>query len=160
MREVPLAGIEQPLGKGQDADLPTVRQASRAPLIHDESLVTLDDARRLTALGVADNIRISKCGGLLPALRLAHFARQHGAIIQLGCMVGETSILSAAGRRLLEMVPSVAFAEGWFGSFLLRADVVGRPLRFRYGGLGRELPGPGLGVEVDPQRLTPLLADE
>ncbi|MHC4094221.1 MAG: enolase C-terminal domain-like protein, partial [Planctomycetota bacterium] len=152
----------QPLGKGQDADLPTVRQASRAPLIHDESLVTLDDARRLTTLGVADgfNIRISKCGGLLPALRLAHFARQHGAIIQLGCMVGETSILSAAGRRFLEMVPSVVFAEGWFGSFLLRADVVRRPLRFRYGGRGRELFGPGLGVEVDPQRLTPLLADE
>jgi hypothetical protein len=71
-------------------------------------------------------------------------------------MVGETSILSAAGRRFLEIVPGVIFAEGWFGSFLLRADVTRRPLRFGYGGRGRELPAAGLGVEVDPDRLAAL----
>ncbi|HUU81876.1 MAG TPA: enolase C-terminal domain-like protein [Phycisphaerae bacterium] len=154
----PLAGIEQPLAKDADLELPLIHDLAAAPLIHDESLVTLDDAKRLHDLGVADgfNIRISKCGGLLPSLRLADFARRHHAIIQLGCMVGETSILSAAGRRFLEMVPGVAFAEGWFGSFLLSSDVTRRPLRFRYGGRGRDLPGPGLGVEVDPNRLAAL----
>ena len=160
--DVPIAGLEQPLAKGQEKDLPVVHQVGRVPLIHDESLVTLDDARRLVDLGVADgfNIRISKCGGLLPSLRLAHFARQHGVSVQLGCMVGETSILSAAGGRFLEMVPGVAFAEGCFGSFLLRADVTRRPLRFRYGGRVPKLPGPGLGLEVDPQRLAALSADD
>lgn len=155
LRDLPLAGIEQPLPKDCDEDLPLVHDLAIAPLIHDESLVTLDDAKRLADLGVADgfNIRISKCGGLLPSLRLADFARRHGAIIQLGCMVGETSILSAAGRRFLEMAPGVMFAEGWFGSFLLRGDVTRRPLRFRYGGRGRDLADPGLGVEVDPDRL-------
>ena len=102
---------------------------------------------------------LCKCGGLLPSLRLARFARQHDALIQLGCMVGETSILSAAGRAFLEMVPRVVFAEGWFGSFLLSEDVVRRPLRFGYGGRGRSLPGPGFGVTVDPNRLHALAAD-
>jgi len=162
LSELPLAGIEQPLARGCEADLPAVGRVTRAPLIHDESLITLDDAQRLVELGVADgfNIRISKCGGLLPALRLAEFARKHDAVVQLGCMVGETSILSAAGRRFLEMVPAVRFAEGWFGSFLLTSDVVRRALRFGYGGRGRQLAGPGLGVEVEPERLRALLASE
>ena len=158
LRELPLSGLEQPLAKGAEADLPLIHDLSEAPLIHDESLVTMDDARRLLELGVADgfNIRISKCGGLLPSLRLAALARKQGAIIQLGCMVGETSILSAAGRRFLEIVPAVAFAEGWFGSFLLRTDVTRRPLRFGYRGRGRKLPGPGWGVQVDTARLADL----
>ncbi len=157
---LPLAGIEQPLGQGSEPDLPLIHDLCNAPLFHDESLVTVDDARRLVDLGVADgfNIRISKCGGLLPSLRLAELARKNDTAIQLGCMVGETSILSAAGRRFLELVPRVRFAEGWFGSFLLTSDVVRRPLRFRYGGRGRNLPGPGLGVEIDPQRLEALAA--
>jgi muconate cycloisomerase len=71
-------------------------------------------------------------------------------------MVGETSILSAAGWRFLELVPHVTYAEGWFGSFLLARDVVPRSLRFGYGGRGRNLAGPGLGIEVDPQRLMSL----
>ncbi len=157
---LPLAGVEQPLAKGDEDSLPLIHDLCSAPLFHDESLVTVEDAARLADLGVADgfNIRISKCGGLLPALRLADFARKNDTAVQLGCMVGETSILSAAGRRFLELVPRVAFAEGWFGSFLLTADVVRRPLRFGYGGRGRKLPGPGLGVEVEPEQLQHLAA--
>jgi muconate cycloisomerase len=68
-------------------------------------------------------------------------------------MVGETSILSAAGLRFLEMTPGVAFAEGSFGSFLLRDDITRRPLRFGYGGRLPRLSPIGLGVEVDPVRL-------
>ncbi len=157
---LPLAGVEQPLAKGHEADLPLIHDLSSAPLFHDESLVTLGDAHRLVDLGVADgfNIRISKCGGLLPSLRLADFARRNGVAVQLGCMVGETSILSAAGRWFLELVPQVRFAEGWFGSFLLASDVVRCPLRFGYGGRGRALRGPGLGVEVLAHRLAELAA--
>ena len=75
---LPLAGLEQPLAKGNEDALPVIQALSEAPLIHDESLVTMDDAHRLLELDVAGgfNIRISKCGGLLPSLRLADLARQ------------------------------------------------------------------------------------
>ncbi|MCH7814835.1 MAG: hypothetical protein IID40_12540 [Planctomycetes bacterium] len=161
LADLPLAGVEQPLAKGNEADLTHLRRIHTPPIIHDESLITMNDARSLADRQLADgfNIRISKCGGLLPSLRLARFARQHGVLVQLGCMVGETSILSAAGRAFLEMVPQVVFAEGWFGSFLLSEDVVRRPLRFGYGGRGRSLAGPGWGVTVDPNRLHALAAD-
>ena len=159
--DLPIVSVEQPLAKGAEADLPTLKACVAPPLMHDESLVTLEDANRLLEQKVADgfNIRISKCGGLLPSLRLAHLARKHDVMIQLGCMVGETSILSAAGRRFLEMTPGVCFAEGWHGRFLLTGDVVRKSLRFGYGGRGHALGRYGLGSEVDRARLESLCLD-
>jgi L-alanine-DL-glutamate epimerase-like enolase superfamily enzyme len=163
---LPISAVEQPLPRGREDDLAelsvtTPASATRgmnaaAPiLVHDESLITIDDAHRLIQLGVADgfNIRISKCGGLLPSLRLAALARRENVRIQLGCMVGETSILSAAGLRFLEVCPGVTWAEGCFGSFLLNADVVKKGLRFGYAGRPPRLKAPGLGVVVDPRRV-------
>jgi len=123
--------------------------------MHDESLVTQADAERLHRMGIADafNIRISKNGGFLPSMRLAYWAGKRGIRYQLGCMVGETSLLSAVGRRFLENVPGVWFAEGSYGRFLLAGDIVKPPIRFGYGGRYRLLSGPGWGVEIDQQLL-------
>ncbi|MCH7720953.1 MAG: hypothetical protein IH988_08190 [Planctomycetes bacterium] len=153
-----IQAVEQPLPKGSEDDLLDLADEVAIPFVHDESLVTLDDARRLVDLGVAGafNIRISKCGGLLPALKLALFARKHGVRVRLGCMVGETSILSAAGIQFLSMMPGVVAAEGSFGPMLLRQDVCGASLRFRYGGRPPRIRGPGLGITVDEGRLTAL----
>ena len=158
---LPIFSVEQPLAKGAEADLPELKACVAQRLMHDESLVTIDDANRLIEQKVADgfNIRISKCGGLLPSLRLAHLARKHDVTVQLGCMVGETSILSAAGRRFLEMTPGVRFAEGWYGPFLMTRDVVRKSLRFGYGGRGHALGRYGLGIEVDRARLESLCLD-
>lgn len=155
VRDLPICCVEQPLAVDREMDLPALRRQTGVRVVHDESLLTLEDAERLIAAGVADgfNIRISKNGGFLPALRLAQLARKHELICQLGCMVGETSILSAAGRRFLEHVPGVTFAEGSYGWRLLRDDVVRQPVRFGYGGRPRPLPGLGWGVEVDVERL-------
>jgi L-alanine-DL-glutamate epimerase-like enolase superfamily enzyme len=68
-------------------------------------------------------------------------------------MVGETSILSAAGRHFLANVPGVRFAEGSYGRFLLKGDVVERPVRFGYGGKVRVMTGFGWGVEVKRELL-------
>jgi len=148
---LPLVAIEQPLAKGDERHLPALKAETRHSLMHDESLVTMADAKRLMDLGVADafNIRISKCGGLLASLRLAAFARRHGARLLLGSMVGESSLLSAAGLRFLEVCPGVEWLEGCFGSFLLKADVTKQPLRFGFGGRPPKPGSEGLGVEVD-----------
>lgn len=151
-----VSALEQPLPRERDADLPRLAQAAEAAgvdLIADESLVTEDDARRLIAAGVRVlNIRLAKNGGLLAAWRLAALALAGGCDVQLGCLVGETSILTAAGQAFLESCPTARFVEGAFGSFLLRDDVVRRPLRFGYGGRLAPLRPAGLGVEVDPAR--------
>jgi muconate cycloisomerase len=155
LKEWPIAFIEQPMAREHDAHLPDLKAATPAGLMHDESLVTPQDAERLLEAGVADafNIRISKNGGFLASLRLAHFARKNDIAYQLGCMVGETSILSAVGRHFIESVPGIAFAEGSYGRFLLQGDVTRRMLTFGYGGRVRPMSGPGWGVTVDPAQL-------
>ncbi len=153
--------IEQPLKKGEEAGLAELHRHTTVALMHDESLVTYADAESLVIDQVADwfNLRLSKNGGFLETMRLAGLARQHHVRCQLGCMVGETSILSAAGRRFLECVPDIEFAEGSYGRFLLKSDVTTRQVRFGYGGKPKPLPGYGWGVEVDPARLDVLAAD-
>lgn len=156
LSDQPLACVEQPLPRGKELDLVAIKRAVTLPILHDESLVTMGDAERLVSLRVADafNIRLSKNGGFLVSIRLAHFCRKHEILYQLGCMVGETSILSAAGRRFLECVPDVRFAEGSYGRFLLRGDVVDRPVRFGWGGKPAPLSGLGWGITVNPDLLS------
>ncbi len=154
-QQLPIASVEQPLAKVDARDWGELARRTRLPLMADESLITPDDAEALIVnRGVRYfNIRISKNGGLLPSLRLSLLARQHDIACQIGCMVGETSILSAAQRWFLQLTPDVRFAEGNFGRFLLADDVVARRLRFGYGGRWKPMTGPGLGVSVLPSQL-------
>lgn len=143
--------IEQPLAPQDDAHLPALAAATSCAIMADESLVTLADLERLIAGGAVRvfNIRIAKAGGLLAALRMAARARSAGRDVQLGCLVGETSILSAAGAAFLELFPGVRFAEGAFGRWMLRADVARPVVQFGWGGRAQALRRPGLGVDVD-----------
>lgn len=160
-RNLRLAAVEQPMRPVDDPELPALSASTGIPLMADESLVTYDDARRLIEdRAVAFfNIRLAKNGGLIPSLRMARAAQRAGLHVQLGCLVGETSILSAAGRWFLQLVPQVRFAEGSYGRFLLRDDVVSRSVQFGFGGRAKPMTGLGWGISVEPPRLQRLCAE-
>jgi len=148
--------VEQPLAKGNEAALAELRRRTSVPIMLDESLLTVREAERLVRGGQVDlfNIRLSKNGGFVQSLRLAHLAHRSGLDFQLGCMVGETGILSAAGRIFLELVGRrVRFAEGSYGRWLLRSDITRERLSFGYGGFVRAVTGPGLGIHVQPHKV-------
>jgi muconate cycloisomerase len=155
MTDLPIASLEQPVPRDQDGQLPNIRKAGTIPLMVDESLVTPADADRLIASGGVDlfNIRVSKNGGLIAAMRLAERAAAAGLGFQLGCMVGETGLLSAAGQWFLSMVRGVQFAEGSFGRLLLADDITRPSPRFGWRGKVRPMSGLGLGVTVDRGKL-------
>lgn len=150
-----VCALEQPLPPSEDAALPELAERTRMDLIADESLVTPEDAQRLIDAGGVRvlNVRVAKNGGLMPALQIARLALSAGLDVQLGCLVGETSILSAAGAAFLEICPRVRFAEGAFGGYLMRDDVTRRRVRFGRGGRMQPLTGFGLGVDVDEAKL-------
>ena len=152
---LPLVCVEQPLPRGCEADLGRFRDQTGAAIMLDESVVTRLDAEELIEAGVADwfNLRLAKNGGLMETIRLAALAKRHGVELVLGSLVGETGILAAAGRKFLECVPGVRFAEGSFGTFLLSQDVTSKSVRFSCGGRWRPMGGLGWGVEVDPASL-------
>jgi L-Ala-D/L-Glu epimerase len=145
-----LSAVEQPVAKEDLEGLRRVQDAVDIPIMADESLCTLDDAQRLIRLKACQmfNIRLSKVGGFTAALRIKNAADAAGIRCQLGCHVGETSILAAAGRHFALARGPFAYLEGCFAPFLLTQDPVEEQVRFGQGGVGGALPGPGLGIRV------------
>ena len=145
-----IACAEQPIPRGDPEVLANVRSRSPIPIMADESLVTLADAEALIQAGACDffNLRVSKCGGLVRTLEIARMADRAGLQLQLGCQVGESAILSAAGRHVAAHLARVSFVEGSYGNMLLVEDVTEESIAFNHGGLAPLLRGPGLGVNV------------
>lgn len=155
MAPLGVAAVEQPLRRGDEADLPRLRAEAGLPIMLDESLVSIQSAEELLAAKAADawNLRLSKNGGLLATLRLADLARANGITLMLGALVGESGILSAAGRVVLQLVPEIRYVENSYGSLLLRRDLVRERTRFGYGGKLLPMRGPGLGVTLNEAAL-------
>lgn len=156
-----LDGVEQPLAANDIDGLAWLTERSPMPVIVDESLASLTDGRLLVERKACHvfNIRISKCGGLLGACRLRDLARQAGIGFMLGAQVGETAILSAAGRHFATRSQGVRFCEGSFGTFLLEEDIGTEDVTFGPGGTAPAIGGNGLGVVVDEARLARLVTD-
>jgi muconate cycloisomerase len=144
-----ITAIEQPVPHADVDVLADVRRQTNVPIMLDESLCSHVDAQRAVDQGTCDlfNIRLSKCGGFIPSLRLAQFARRNGLGYQLGCQVGETALLSAAGRHFASSVGGIRYLEGSYDRHLVREALGSRDITFRRGGWAPALTGPGLGVE-------------
>lgn len=150
LADLNIAAVEQPIPRGSLADLVAVKNHSPIPLMVDESLVTQADARALVEASACDyfNLRLSKCGGIARTLKLARMAACAGLKTQLGSHVGETAILSAAGRHVAAYLGDVSFVEGSYGNLLLVEDVGRDSIGFGHGGRAPLLRGHGLGIRV------------
>ncbi len=150
-----ITSVEQPVPHSEAAGLAELRRQVRVPIMLDESLCSRIDAERAVEQQTCDlfNLRLSKCGGFIPTLRLAQFARQHGLGCQLGCQIGETAVLSAAGRHFAATVADLRHAEGSYDRHLVREALGTKDITFRWGGWAPAFTEPGLGVTVDPQAL-------
>lgn len=146
-----ITSVEQPIPHEASEALAGVRRDVGVPIMLDESLCGEFDAKRAIALNMCDlfNLRLSKCGGFIATLRLAQMAKQAGLGYQLGCQVGESAILSAAGRHFASSVKDIRYLEGSYDSHLVRENLATSNITFGWGGWAPALAGPGLGVTVD-----------
>jgi L-alanine-DL-glutamate epimerase-like enolase superfamily enzyme len=150
-----ITAVEQPVAHAEIDAFARVRHEVQVPIMLDESLCSPYDAQRAHEEDRCDlfNLRLSKCGGFIPTLRLAEFARQHGFGYQLGCQVGETAVLSAAGRHFASSVAGLRYIEGSYDRHLIREPLAAEDLTFRWGGWAPALTGPGLGMIIVPEAL-------
>jgi len=143
--------LEQPVSHGEVGALAEIRPRLGVPVMLDESLCGYPDAVRAVEEGTADllNVRLSKCGGVVPALRIIGLAQRSGLGVQLGCHPGESGLLSAAGRHVAGNVRGLRYVEGSYDNHILARNLTRDDLTFGYGGWAPPLQGPGLGVTVD-----------
>lgn len=145
LRNLDLDWIEQPVYAVDLDGMAAIRAKTDIPLMVDEGLKGSREMREIIQKGAADkvNIKLMKCGGIYPAVKLTHQAEMAGIECQIGSMV-ESSIGSAAGYH-------VAFSK----KIVTSVELTG-PLKFKkdIGNLHYEVPfiklsdKQGLGLDI------------
>ena len=150
LKDVSLDWIEQPVNAEDIDAMAEIKGKSSIPVMIDEGLQGKKTMREIINKNAADmvNIKLMKCGGIYPGLKLTHMAEMANIEVQIGSMV-ESSIASAAGLHL-------AFSKKNITSMELTG-----PLKFAkdVGNLKYDVPyvnipdKPGLGIDVDEEVL-------
>ena len=110
--------IEQPLAKNNWDEMKILFQQSALPLFADESCVFENDVSTCAECFHGINIKLVKCGGITPALRMIQKAKQLNLKIMMGSM-NECTIGSAA---IAQFLPQLDYVD-MDGPLLLKEDI-------------------------------------
>jgi L-alanine-DL-glutamate epimerase-like enolase superfamily enzyme len=92
--------IEQPLPAQDIEGMKEVFKLAAVPIIADESCIQENDVTNCHGLFHGINIKLTKCGGITPALRMLKQAKQLGMKCMIGCMTESTVGISAIAHLL------------------------------------------------------------
>jgi L-alanine-DL-glutamate epimerase-like enolase superfamily enzyme len=149
--------LEQPLPPHDYGwrDLAAVAKSNSLKFMADESICSTEEMEDAIVEGYFDivNIRLSKCGGFLNSLKIIQRIREAGLDYQVGCQLGETGILSAAGRALCAASSDALYYDGSYDALLLKENLTTEHVTFGHGGKAIPLKGHGLGIKVNPENL-------
>lgn len=98
LKQLGVEFIEQPLPREELEAMEEVFQKSALPVIADESSIVPEDVPGLVGRFHGINIKLVKCGGLLPALRMVELAKTYGLKLMVGCMIESSVAISAAAQ--------------------------------------------------------------
>jgi muconate cycloisomerase len=154
--ELGIRFAEQPVSPEQPEQMADVRRAIPVPVIADESVFTVKDARIMAALKAADvlSIYIGKAGGIAEAMRIAHMAQREN----LKCTVGSNLELGVGSAAMVHFaltsrgVAAEEFPCDIIGPLFYEDDIVREALPIKPGE-ARANEKPGLGVELDEEKV-------
>jgi len=139
LKEMGVEMVEQPLAKDDWEGMKILFKESALPLYADESCVFENDVEKCKDHFHGINIKLTKCSGITPALRMIKKARELDLKIMVGCM-NESTIGSAAIAHLLPFIDHVDMD----GPLLLEEDVA-TGIQYDFGKIIYG-DGPGLGI--------------
>ena len=141
LKELGIEFVEQPLAKDDWAGMKTLFEKSPLPLIADEACVLESDVEKCQGHFHGINIKLTKCSGITPALRMIKKARSMNMSVMVGCM-NESTVGSAAIAHLMPLLDYVDMD----GPLLLAEDVA-TGLHYDYGKVSVSN-GAGLGIKM------------
>ena len=151
--------VEQPIHRGNRAGMARLRAAAAIPIMADEALHGPATAYDYAAAAGADvfAVKIEQSGGLLAAREVQAIADAAGVALYGGTML-EAAIGTVASAQVFATFPKLAFGTELFGPLLLTEEILAVPLD--YSEFSLAVPdGPGLGIELDHDRLAFLRRD-
>ena len=103
LKELGVLFIEQPLHADDWYRMREIYPKSVLPLIADEACRREEDVEKCVGHFHGINIKLMKCGGLTPALRMIAKARELGLQVMCGCMIETTVGVSAIAQLLPQL---------------------------------------------------------
>ena len=145
--------IEQPLPKWNLEGMAKLCDMLNTPILADESCYTIHDAINLIKYNAADifNIKILKPGGLYNSSQIASIATSAMIPLSIGSMV-EMGIGTAAGAHFAASVKYLDYPSDVKGPSLMADSILKKPIKIE-DGYTHVPEGPGLGIEVDYDKL-------
>ncbi|TAF21313.1 MAG: dipeptide epimerase [Nostocales cyanobacterium] len=99
LAELGVKYIEQPLARGEEQNLATLKKYSPLPIFVDESCFTSADIPQLANYVDGINIKMMKSGGLTEALRMVNTAKAHNLQVMFGCY-SDSCLANTAASQL------------------------------------------------------------
>jgi len=118
LQKLDVSLVEQPLPRTAIEEMKELKALSAIPLFADESCQTEEDVKKCADGFHGINIKLTKCGGITPAIRMIQEAKKLGLKLMVGSM-NECTIGSAAIANLLPVLDEVDMD----GPLLLKEDV-------------------------------------
>ena len=120
-----------------------------------ETVCTLEDVEKIIKDNYYNmtNVKLCRSGGFRRSLRIVDRLRASGLSFQIGCTLGESGILSAAGRALSLLCRDAVYYDGSYDRFMLKENITTEDVSFGPGGKAGPLDGSGLGVEINKENL-------
>jgi L-Ala-D/L-Glu epimerase len=99
--------VEQPLAKNSWDDIAKLAQISSIPIIADEDCIIESDVEKCCKVYDGINIKLTKCSGITPALRMIEEAKESNKLVMMGCM-NESMIGTAA---MVQFLPQLDYLD-------------------------------------------------
>lgn len=118
LKELGVEFLEQPLKADDWEGMEQVMHQSVLPVIADESCIVESDVEKCALHFSGVNIKLTKCGGLTPALRMISTAKEMGLKVMVGCMTESSVGISA----IAQLLPQLDYVD-MDGALLLKGDI-------------------------------------
>lgn len=152
--------IEQPLAHDDIVDHAKLQAAINTPVCLDESIHSLEDARKAIELGSCKviNIKIGRVGGLTESKRIHDFCKEHGIDVWCGGML-EAGVGRAHNIALTTLSQFTMPGDTAGSSRYWMEDIIKPEVRVENGMI--TVPDqPGIGYELDQEALEKFLVEE
>lgn len=118
LKELGVEFLEQPLKADYWSGMEEVMHHSVLPVMADESCIVESDVEKCALHFSGINIKLTKCGGLTPALRMIQKGKDLGIKVMVGCMTESTVGISA----IAQLIPQLDYVD-MDGALLLKSDI-------------------------------------
>lgn len=146
-----LSLIEQPFADNDIVDHSVLQKQIQTPICLDESIDSLEDARKAIELGSCRiiNIKVGRVGGLTEAKKIHDYAAEHSVGVWCGGML-DTAVARASCLAVASLPNFIYASDITDYTEHYREDYVMNSPRLNNDSTMDVPTGPGIGMELDP----------